>query len=88
MSRSRLLPEEATVAHPYTGDFFRRSTLSRDWGACNELPAKGVTASPSRCSCCRHPDLHVMSPTQKHQLAAREQVDTAVVLDARLQIVF
>ena len=36
--------EEATSAHPYSGDFFTRSTLTGDWGgARNDLAAKGIT---------------------------------------------
>jgi len=36
--------EEAGPLHPYSGDFFRRSTLTGDWGgARNDLAAKGVT---------------------------------------------
>ena len=36
--------EEAAPGHPYSGDFFSRSTLTGDWGgARNDLAAKGVT---------------------------------------------
>ena len=41
---ARAEAEQASAAQPYTGDFFRRSTLTGDWGgARNELAAKGIT---------------------------------------------
>ena len=40
--------EEAAPPHPYSGDFFTRSTLTGDWGgARNDLAAKGVTFDAS-----------------------------------------
>jgi porin len=40
--------EEASPAHPYSGDFFTRSTLTGDWGgARNDLAEKGVTFDAS-----------------------------------------
>ena len=39
---------EAADAQPYSGDFFRRSTLTGDWGgARNDLAAKGITFDAS-----------------------------------------
>jgi porin len=40
--------EDASPAHPYSGDFFTRSTLTGDWGgARNDLAAKGITFDAS-----------------------------------------
>jgi porin len=40
--------EEATASQPYTGDFFRRSTLTGDWGgARNDLAVKGIVFDAS-----------------------------------------
>ena len=42
--RGEAAAEEAADAHPYSGDFFTRSTLTGDWvGARNELASKGIT---------------------------------------------
>ncbi len=38
------IADEAVSAHPYSGDFFTRSTLTGDWGGVrDDLAAKGVT---------------------------------------------
>lgn len=40
--------EESGPLHPYSGDFFRRSTLTGDWGGVrNDLAEKGVTVGLS-----------------------------------------
>ncbi|MGH7795110.1 MAG: hypothetical protein ACREQ2_09455, partial [Candidatus Binatia bacterium] len=39
---------DAASPNPYSGDFWRRSTLSGDWGGLrNDLAAKGVTIDMS-----------------------------------------